>query len=73
MLHPVIPDIPNVYANPTHVKSWQQMLPEQYAHTGQIYKETEKKFKCEEPLLWYMYLKNIYIFSINMYQVNIYV
>lgn len=72
---PVIPDIPHVYANPTHVKSWQQMLPEQYAHTGQKYnlKETEKKFKCVEPLLWYMFLIIIYIYSIYMYQVNIYV
>lgn len=59
----------------THVKSWQQMLPEQYAHTGQKYnlKETEKKFKCVEPLLWYMFLIIIYIYSIYMYQVNIYV
>lgn len=73
MLHPVIPDIPHVYANPTHVKSWQQMLPEQYAHTGQKYKETEKKFKCEEPLLWYMFLIIIYIYSTYMYQVNIYI
>lgn len=40
------------------------MLPEQYAHTGQKYKETEKKLKCEEPLLWYMYLIIIYIFYI---------
>lgn len=43
MLHPVLPDI-HVFANPTHVKSWhsqQQMLPEQYTHTEQKYRENE--------------------------------